>query len=374
MRVVFACAGTGGHINPAIAIAKKIKKEDPKAKILFIGTEKGMENDLVKNASFKIKHVRTDKILREVTLKNFKALYKNVMGIKDAKNILKEFKADLVIGTGGYICVPVMLAAKSLKIKYLLHESNAYPGVSVKLLAKNSAGVMLGFKEAKSRITEKCKNKIYTGTPIKFFKEDYDALDKKECRRELGIPLTKKVVLVSGGSLGAISFADVLIDIFKKYGEEDNLKNSHYILITGNKNYESVTKKIKEANITAKNLEVKKFIYDMDKMYKACDLAVTRSGALTINELVMTETPSVLIPYPYAAENHQFFNANVLAKKNAADIIVQKDLNAEILYKKINDTIFNKEKVSNMKKVLNSLYVSDVDDRIYKVIEDTIKE
>ena len=112
----------------------------------------------------------------------------------------------------------------------------------------------------------------------------------------------------------------------------------------------------------------------MDKMYKACDMAVTRSGALTINELVMTKTPSVLIPYPYAAENHQFFNANVLAKKNAADIILQKDLNADILYSKINDTIFNKEKVEKIQKVLDSLYVHDVDERIYKVIKDTLKE
>ena len=374
MRVVFACAGTGGHINPAIAIAKNIIKQDSKSKILFIGTEKGMENDLVKNASFKIKHVHADKILREFTLKNIKALYSNVKGISDAKKILKDFKADLVIGTGGYICIPVMLAAKSLKIKYLLHESNAYPGVSVKLLAKNSDGVMLGFKEAEKRITPKCNNKIYTGTPIKFFKEEYEKLDKKECRKELGIPITKKVVLVSGGSLGALSFGETVINIFKKYKDDERLKDSHYILITGEKNYQTVIDKIKEAKIESKNLEVKKFVYDMDKMYKSADIAVTRSGALTINELIMTKTPSVLIPYPYAAENHQFFNANVLASKDAAEIILQKELTEDVLYSKINNILFDTNRIKNIKNTLEEIYVDDVDDRIYKVIKNTIEK
>ena len=372
MRVVFACAGTGGHINPAIAIAKKIMKEDKNSKVLFIGTENGMENELVKKASFEIKHVRADKILREITLKNFKALYSDIAGIFDAKKILKEFKADLVIGTGGYICMPVMTAAKQLKIKYLLHESNAFPGVSVKLLAKNSEGVMLGFKDAAKRITDKCKNKIYTGTPIKFFKEDYDKLDKETCRRELGIPLNKKVVLISGGSLGAISFANTVIDIFKEYKDNENLKNSHYILITGNRNYDEVMQKIKDEKIECENLEVKKFVFDMDKMYKACDVAVTRAGALTINELIMTETPSVLIPYPYAAENHQFFNGNVLASKKAAELIVQKDLNKQSLFEKINGIVFDDERIVKMKETLGKMYISDLDDRIYKVIKDTI--
>ncbi len=374
MRVVFACAGTGGHINPAIAIAKKIMKEDSKSKILFIGTKDGMENDLVKNASFKIKHVHTDKILREFTLKNVRALFSNVKGIGDAKKILKEFKPDVVIGTGGYICVPVMIAAKSLKIKYLLHESNAYPGVSVKLLAKNSSGVMLGFKEAEKRITDKCKNKVYTGTPIKFFKEEYDKLDKKECRKELGIPVTKKVVLISGGSLGALSFGETVIKIFKKFKDDEKLKDSHYILITGEKNYNVILDKIKEAKIESKNLEIKKFVYDMDKMYKAADIAVTRSGALTINELVMTKTPSVLIPYPYAAENHQFFNANVLAAKDAAEIILQKELTEDILYSKINNILFDSSRIKNIKKTLEDIYIDDVDDRIYKFIQKTIEK
>ena len=171
MRVVFACAGTGGHINPAIAMANLILKKENDSQILFIGTETGLENKLVENAGYKISHIRTGKILRELTLKNITALINAYKGIGDAKTILKEFKPDIVIGTGGYICGPVMKAAKKLKIPYYLHESNAFPGVSVKLLAKDAKCVMVGFEDTKARLNSKAKV-VYTGTPAKFTEED----------------------------------------------------------------------------------------------------------------------------------------------------------------------------------------------------------
>ena len=194
MRVVFACAGTGGHVNPAIAIAKIILKNNKDVEFLFIGTKNGIENKLVENAGFKIKHIRTGKLLREITLKNFKAIYDTYKGIGDAKDILKEFEPDLVIGTGGYICGPVMLAAKKLHIPYILHESNAFPGISVKLLAKNASKVMISFEEARYRLKNR-ENIYYTGTPVKFSIQDYDKLDKEEIRKELKLNgINKKII------------------------------------------------------------------------------------------------------------------------------------------------------------------------------------
>ena len=181
MRVIFACAGTGGHVNPAIAIARIIQKNEKDSEFLFIGTKNGLENKLVKNAGFEIVHIRTGKLLRKLTLKNVKAIFDTYAGIGESIKILKDFKPDLVIGTGGYICGPVMLAAKKLEIPYMLHESNAYPGVSVKLLAKKAKYVMLGFEDAKKRLKRQ-DNLIYTGTPAKFNIDEFDSLEKDESK------------------------------------------------------------------------------------------------------------------------------------------------------------------------------------------------
>ena len=223
MKVLFACAGTGGHINPAIAMANIVVKNEPDSQILFVGTETGLENKLVANAGYEIRHIRTGKIIRELTLKNFAQLIHAYQGIGDAKRLLKEFKPDIVIGTGGYICGPVMKAATKLKIPYFLHESNAFPGVSVKLLAKNAKAVMVGFEDAKQRLNPKA-NVVYTGTPAKFSEEDIKKLDKAECLKELGLEnINKKIVLVTCGSQGAKRINEVLLDMIKKYHYSNTL-------------------------------------------------------------------------------------------------------------------------------------------------------
>ena len=221
MKVVFACAGTGGHINPAIAMANIIMKNEPDSQVLFIGTETGLENKLVANAGYEIKHIRTGKIIRELTLKNFSQMIHAIQGIGDAKKLLKEFAPDIIIGTGGYICGPVMKAAVKLKIPYYLHESNAFPGVSVKLLAKNAKAVMVGFEDAKQRLNQKA-NVVYTGTPAKFSEEDIINLDKEACLKEVGLEnINKKIVLVTCGSQGAKRINEVLLDMVKEYQDEN---------------------------------------------------------------------------------------------------------------------------------------------------------
>ena len=255
MRVIFACAGTGGHINPAIAIANIILKHKPDSKILFIGTKNGLENELVKKSGFDIKHIRTGKLIRSFTFKNISAVTKTLKGISDAKLIIKEFKPDLVIGTGGYICGPVMLAAKKYKIPYILHESNAFPGVSVKLLAKKAAKVMVGFSDAKSRLKSK-DNVVYTGTPAKFSRETISNLDKEKCKEELGFKnINKKIVFVTGGSQGAMKFNQIVFDMVI-----NNLSDDFFvILVTGNKNYDEIISK-KDSFEKTKNIDLSKYI------------------------------------------------------------------------------------------------------------------
>jgi len=372
MRVIFACAGTGGHVNPAIAIANIIKKRNKDANILFIGTKDGLENKLVKNSGYDICHISTGKIIRSFTFKNIKAITKNIKGIKEARKIIKDFRPDLVIGTGGYICGPVMLAAKKYKIPYILHESNAYPGVSVKMLAKNATKVMIGFEDARARLKNR-ENIVYTGTPAKFNEETYKKLDKTRCLENLKLTnVNKKLILVTCGSQGARKINEVVLDMVKKYLND----KIYIILVTGDKNYDDVMSQIndieKELNIDlSKYIRIEKFVYNMDEMYKAVDMCITRAGAMTITELSLAGKPSILVPLPYAAENHQFYNAKVLEGVNAAKIIEQKNLDEDVLNdtinSMINDDVINKMSI-NAKKVI----VENVEDKIYNSIKDSL--
>ena len=372
MRVVIACAGTGGHINPGIAIANIIKEKEKDSSILFIGTKEGLENKLVTNAGYEIKHIRTGKIIRSLTLKNIKAMYNAYRGISDAKKILKEFKPDVIIGTGGYICVPVMFAGKALKVPYILHESNSYPGLSVKILSKNAALVMLGFEDAISRLKRK-DNVVVTGTPAKFDKNRIRALDKERCKEELGLKdIDRKIVLVTCGSQGAKKINETVIEMLKSYQDED----IYYILVTGDKTYEEIRnlKESAEKEIGKKldkYIRLEKFVYDMDKMYKIADLCITRSGAMTINELLISERKSILIPLPSAAENHQFYNAKVLENIGVGKIIEQKDIDGNKLHDALKGMIENEYRVNNN---ISKVIIDNVDEKIYNVVKNTLKK
>ncbi|MDF2865443.1 MAG: UDP-N-acetylglucosamine--N-acetylmuramyl-(pentapeptide) pyrophosphoryl-undecaprenol [Clostridia bacterium] len=371
MRVVITCAGTGGHINPGIAIADLIKKNDSKSEIIFIGTANGLENDLVPKAGYKIYNIRTGKILRKLTFKNIKALYNAYVGIKDSETILKEFKADLVIGTGGYICGPVMTASRKLKIPYMLHESNAFPGLAVKMLAKKSACTMVGFEDAIPRLNN-MTNVVYTGTPSKFNEEKMFKLNKEACKKELDLAnINKKIVFMTFGSQGAKFLNNTILNMIKDNLDEDIF----YILVTGKNNYDEIQNKLKESKIDlSKYLRLEKFVYDMDKMYKVSDLCITRAGALTINELVITKKPSILIPLPYATENHQLYNAKVLEKIGCAEIIEEKNLTADLLYSKIKEILGNESRSISMTNNFEKTLKKDVDKSIYEQIQKVINK
>ena len=214
MKVVIAAAGTGGHINPGIAIANKIMKEEPNSKIIFIGTPRGLEVNLVPRAGYELKTIDSYGISRELSFKNIKRLAKTLHSITEAKNILRDFKPDLVIGTGGYICISVCLAAKKLTIPYIIHESNVLPGVATKLLAKKAKKILIGFKEAKDRLP-KAKNIVYTGTPTKVKKLNLTDEEINKKKLELGFDLDKPLALVFGGSQGAQSINLSLTNIIK---------------------------------------------------------------------------------------------------------------------------------------------------------------
>ena len=214
MRVIIAAAQTGGHINPGIAIANKIKKQEPNSEIMFIGTTRGIENDLVPRAGFKLKTIEAYGLSRSISLANIKNMFKTLKGFGKTKKIVKEFNPDIVIGTGGFICGPTILAAKKYKIPTILHESNAFPGVAVKALAKKVNTVLLGFEDASKRLP-KAKNVVVTGTPTKIKDISLSNEEIVKVKKELDLDINLPIILVFGGSQGAKSINTTLIDAIK---------------------------------------------------------------------------------------------------------------------------------------------------------------
>ena len=371
MRAIIACAGTGGHINPGIAIASIIKEQEKNSEFLFIGTETGIENELVTKAGYNIKHIRTGKLYRKITLKNFKSVFNTVAGISDAKKIMKEFKPDIVIGTGGYICGPVLKAAQSLKIPTVLHESNAFPGAAVKLLCKKTDLVLAGFEDTKKRLP-KAKKVIVTGTPTKVKEIKFTKQQKDNLIKQLDLKNDLPIVLIFGGSQGAKSINTALIEIIK------NKLNQNYQVIwaTGPKQYDVVKNLLKENSININKIEKMKilpYIYNMEEIMNLSDIIIARSGAMTITEISKLGKPAIFIPFPFATENHQEYNARVLEKANAAKIILDKELTYDKLNSMLEDIIKDRQKLSKMGENAKKTSIDNVEDKIYEEIMKIIK-
>lgn len=371
MKVVIAAAGTGGHINPGIAIANKIKKENKNAKIIFIGTLKGLENDLVPRAGYELERIEAYGINRKISIQNIKNLFRMIKCYKKTERLIKKINPDIVIGTGGYICGPVVLAANKYKIPCVLHESNAYPGVTVKLLSGKVNKILVGFEDAKKRLP-KAKEIIVTGTPTKIKKQELSQEEREKIKEKLLIKNNLPIILIYGGSQGAKSINDAVLGIIK----EKLNTNYNIIWSVGQKQYDNIKQQLKDANLNIKNIKnasIVPYIYNMQEVMNLSNLIVARSGALTITEVSLLAKPSIFIPYPYATENHQEYNAKVLSNVGAAKIILDKDLNTQILNNTIQDIIVNKELQQKMSKNAEKIAIKDVEDKIYNEIKLLLK-
>ncbi len=371
MKAIIAAAGTGGHINPGIAIANKIMQEEPDSEIIFIGTKRGLENDLVPRAGYELKTVDSYGISRSLSIKNIKRLIKTLGAIRSSKNIIKEFKPDIVIGTGGYICISVCKAAKKLKVPYVIHESNVLPGISTKLLAKKAAKVLVGFKETREKLP-KTANIIVTGTPTKVRKLELTEKEVSDRRKELGFDDKKPIVLVFGGSQGAQSINTAMCDIIKEVSKGKKI-NYQLMWATGPKQFDEAKLDLKLSNIDIENInkgiKVVPYIYDMESVMNVVDLLVCRSGAMTVTEIEKVGKPAIFIPYPYAAENHQEYNARALENVKAAKVILDKELSATKLNEMIEDLVKDKETLIEMGENSHAQSMDHVKENIYTEIK-----
>ena len=358
--------GTAGHINPAIAIANKIKEKQNNSEIIFIGTTRGLENDLVPRAGYKLKTIDAYGLSKKISIDNLSKIAKTIKGISQAKKIVKEFKPDIVIGTGGYICGAAILAAKKYNVPAVLHESNAFPGKAVKMLSKNVDKILLGFEKAKDKLPEQQKA-IVTGNPTKTKKIKYSLNEKIEKLKKLKLEPIKPVVLVFGGSQGAQKINETIIQIIK----EKKNKNYQIIWAAGPKQYDNIKLELENSNIDINNISginVVPYIYNMEEVMNLADIVVARSGALTITEIAAVGKASILIPLPNVSENHQEYNAKVLESINAAYIIKNDEINGDILNNKINEIIQEKGKIEDMGKNAEKVYMKNVEEIIYNEI------
>ena len=372
MKVVIAAAGTAGHINPGLAIANKIKQEEPKSEITFIGTTRGLENDLVPRAGFKLKTIDAYGLSKKLTIENIKKMYKTLKGYGEAKKILKDLKPDIVIGTGGYICGATILAAHNLKIPTMLHESNSFPGKAVKMLAKKTDVILISFEDAKERIPN-AKKIVHTGTPVKIKKQEYTNSQIEKLKKELGLNNEKPLVLIFGGSQGAQKINEAIMGIIK------NKLNKEYQIIwaTGPKQYDIIKEKLEDANINInyiENTKIVPYIYNMEEIMNVSDLIVSRSGAMTITEIANLAKPSILVPLPNVSGDHQMYNAKVLANKNAAIIIKNDELNTVDLNTKIEEIVLNKNKKEEMGKNAFKVSTKNVEEKIWQEIKELISK
>ncbi|WP_427338498.1 undecaprenyldiphospho-muramoylpentapeptide beta-N-acetylglucosaminyltransferase [Caloranaerobacter sp. DY30410] len=367
MKFLITGGGTGGHIYPALAIANKIKKEIQGATILYVGTEKGLEAELVPREGFDFRAIRVKGFRRKLSLDTLDSIKTLFQGLNDARKIINEFKPNVVIGTGGYVCGPVVFISALKKIPTLIHEQNAYPGVTNRILSRFVDKVAGSFEESIKYFYDSNKVTI-TGNPIR---DDFLKINRNKVK---SIQKDSPLILSFGGSGGQKKLNEAMLEVIQK-----NIGGKMQIIhVTGKRFYEdfieNLNKKLGSIERLEENIKVLPYLYDMPNVLASSDLVITSAGAITIAEITAVGVPSILIPKGYTTENHQEFNARALEKQGASVMILEKDLNGEILNKKINELINDKNKLKYMAQQSRRLAKIDATDRIFKMIVDLIEE
>lgn len=371
MNVVFAGGGTAGHINPAVAIALKILKEDSDSKILFIGNSGSMEEEIAIKNGFLFEPIKVSGFQRKINASfiknNIKSLYWAYNSNSKCRKIFKDFKPDIVIGTGGYVSGPVLYAASKMGIKTLIHEQNSFPGITTKILSKYVNKILLTNDKAKTFIKQKEKC-IVTGIPVR---DSILSVSRKEARQYFKID-DQICILSFGGSLGARPLNDAILDLLV-YEQQKKL-NTFHIHATGKREYEYFCEKAKEKNIELKNNRflILPYIDNMDFCLTSADLVISRSGATTLSEVSALTKPSILIPSPYVSENHQYHNAKAFEEKKACILITESELKEGLLIEKVGDIINDKSKLSELSENISQFCILDANERIYKIIKEII--
>ena len=366
MKVLLAGGGTAGHINPALAIAGYIREKRPDTEFLFIGNKDGMEQRLVPQAGFEIKSIVISGFKRSFSPKNMienvKTVTRTFSSSHTAKKIIENFKPDICIGTGGYVSGPVIRTAAKMGIPCIIHEQNAFPGVTNKMLAKSVKKVMLAVPDAKKYFDK--ADFVITGNPVR---GEILTADKEKSRQELGLD-SRPVILSFGGSLGARKINEAVSDIVARSGQDGRYQHIHAYGSYGEW-FPSLVKE-KGADIEkCDNLDIRPYIDNMPTCMAAADLVICRAGAITLSEIQAMGKPAILIPSPNVAENHQYHNAMALVNKGAAEIIEESELTGELLMKKADKMLIDPQNLEKISKNSRKMAIINANERIYSVVK-----
>ena len=367
MRFVLTCGGTAGHINPALAIAGRLRELMPDCEILFIGAEGKMEMELVPREGYKIEALKITNISRGHSLEalrhNLDTLRNVAVSTHEAKRILREFKPDVVIGTGGYVCYPVLTAAHELGIPTAVHESNAVPGLTTKLLAERVDRVMVGFADSKGAYHHPEKVEV-TGTPVR---GEFASYSKALAKKELGLDPNEPLVVSVWGSLGAAHMNKVMGELITLL---DARREFRLIHSAGSMYFDGFMEKLEAAmpDFAKFGADVRKYIYDMPRVMAAADLILCRAGASTLSELAYMGKPVIIVPSPNVTNNHQEKNARVLEKAGGAKVFLEGEFDAQSLLDTVRELLGDEGKLNEMSEAMRSLAVPSATDRICDII------
>lgn len=370
MKILFAGGGTAGHINPALAIAGYVKSRCPDAEILFVGNKGGMEERLVPNAGFDFQSIVISGFKRSFGVK---AIGHNIATVKRmftssnaSKKIIADFKPDLAVGTGGYVSGPVLRTAAKMGVPIIIHEQNAYPGITTKMLSKLAKRVMLAVPDAEKHL-ENDLNIVVTGNPVR---QEILSADRTLARQELGLD-ERPVVLSFGGSLGARKINENLADLIARSGKDGKYQHIHAYGQYGKWFPDLVKEKGTEID-KCRNLDIREYIDNMATCLAAADVVISRAGAITLSEIQAQGKAAVLIPSPNVAENHQYHNAMALVNKKAAEIIEEADLTPSLLIEKVDKLLESREILEKYSRNAREMAIVDANERIYNVIKEVI--
>ena len=369
MNVIFTCGGTGGHINPAIAVANMWKERHPDSKIMFIGATGHMEENLVPKAGFELRTFPVSGMCRKLNFggikKNVKAVTDLMSAIRGCKKIYKEFKPDIIVGTGGYASFPALKAGRDMRIPTCVHEANAMPGLTTRMAAGWANKVMICFEESAKHYKkpEKC---IAVGMPVR---KEFIFTEKETARKELGLD-ERPVILSTFGSQGAKMMNLAMADFMKL--EQDAGHPYQHIHGVGSFGWEWFPDKLEELDVDDGKFDIREFIYNMPTVMAAADVIISRAGASACNEIAASGTPCILIPSPNVTDNHQEKNARAIAQRGGAVVMLEKDCTAQALWEQVERILANKEQYNTMCTAMRGSCVLDSAERICDIMEELI--
>ena len=368
VRFLFACGGTAGHVNPALAIAGRLCELFPDSEVLFVGAKGNMETELVPMAGYEIETVKITNLQRGFSMEkiahNVRTAANIVISRRQADKIIRNFNPDVVIGTGGYVCYPVITAAVARKIPTVIHESNVVPGLTTKSLSNVADKILVGFEDSRAYYRRPDKVTV-TGTPVR---GDFFTYTKAEAREKLGFSDDIPFVVAVWGSLGAEKMNEIMINIVDRAEKKPFFR---FICATGKREYEAISARLGHSRLVElKNsgFDIREYIYDMPLYMSAADLVMCRAGASTLAELAALGKPAILVPSPNVTNDHQSKNAQVMEKRGAAMLIPDATVSAENLLATVSELLSDSARLAEMSEKMGESGGKDCTDKVVSVI------